>query len=116
MIRGDRERVDDAKVRVLALLDLAEAISMHSILERRDFRQSALYDLIVTGEALGRVAKDVQGLAPDIPWRDITDTRNRIVHNYWQVDLDLLNELIIRDLPVLAEALQRLELLLDRDT
>jgi uncharacterized protein with HEPN domain len=44
----------------------------------------------IVGEALAQVPADVRGLAPDIPWKLFKDLRNRIVHGYWQIDLELL--------------------------
>ncbi len=54
-------------------------------------------------------------LEPSIPWRDITDTRNQIIHAYWQIDLSIVVEMIDRDLVPLAAALDRLIAVLERE-
>ena len=51
----------------------------------------ALVKLVeIVGEAAGRIPDTVQVEHPEIPWRDITGTRNRLVHGYDAVDHDIL--------------------------
>ncbi len=40
-----------------------------------------------------------------IPWKQIIGTRNRLIHGYEEVDLDILWEIIKNDLPALGNAL-----------
>lgn len=60
----------------------------------------ALTHLIqVIGEAAGRVSKQTCMLYPDVPWREITGMRNRIVHDYLNIDEDVVWQVVIGDLP-----------------
>ena len=47
----------------------------------------------VVGEALNAVPKSVQGLAPDIPWPQIYNLRNRLIHGYWLVDTSIIRDI-----------------------
>jgi len=44
----------------------------------------------IIGEAASRVSQPTQALTPDVPWREATAMRNRLVHAYFDVDLDML--------------------------
>lgn len=60
--------------------------------------------LQIIGEAANkaRVADPaLQGCAPEIPWDVMYGMRNRIIHDYFEVDLDVVWQTIQRDLPVL---------------
>ena len=46
--------------------------------------------LEVVGEAANRVPNDEQGLHPEIPWAEIIGLRNRLIHGYDSIDLDIL--------------------------
>ena len=55
--------------------------------------------LEIPGEAAGRVAPDLQVRHPNIPWRDIFDTRNRVIHEYFDVDMEIVEAIVRDDLP-----------------
>ena len=60
----------------------------------------------VIGEAAGRVPEDIRSQHSQVPWRDITDLRNRLIHGYDSVDFDRLWTIIQDDLPPLIEQLE----------
>jgi uncharacterized protein with HEPN domain len=62
----------------------------------------------VVGEAASRLTEATRGMAPDIPWHEIIAMRNRLVHGYFAVDLDILWTVVSDDLPELIESLERL--------
>lgn len=65
-------------------------------------------NLEVLGEAARQLPEDFIARNPEIPWRQIAGLRNRIVHDYFGLDLDLIWEILQRDLPQLQAQLQRL--------
>lgn len=60
----------------------------------------------VIGEASTRLGPQFHGEYPEVPWRLITGMRNRLIHGYDQVEMDLLWETATRDLPVLLPAVE----------
>ena len=74
----------------------------------------ALVRLIeIIGEAANNISLSCQNNYPQIPWREMIGMRNRIVHAYFEVDLDIVWQVIIDDLPKLLQwvnqAIQDLE-------
>lgn len=59
------------------------------------------------GEAAGRISLDMRQAHPEIPWKQIVGIRHRIVHDYMDVDCDVLWEVATRDLPPLIAALEK---------
>jgi uncharacterized protein with HEPN domain len=51
------------------------------------------------------VPADERARFPGVPWQDIVDLRNRLIHGYDAVDLDIVWQIIQTDLPALIEAL-----------
>ena len=70
------------------------------------------YAILVIGEAANSFPESVVLAAPEIPWADIRGMRNRIAHEYFGVDLEVLWHTVIEDLPGLQLAFQAL---LDRN-
>jgi uncharacterized protein with HEPN domain len=50
----------------------------------------------------------VQAAHPEIPWREIIGTRNRLIHGYDAVDYDILWEIVTADFPPLARQITTL--------
>lgn len=62
--------------------------------------------ITILGEAASRVSAQGRSAAPTIPWPAIVAMRNRLVHAYFDVDLDLLWSTVIDNLPTLVEHLR----------
>jgi uncharacterized protein with HEPN domain len=62
--------------------------------------------LEIVGEAADRVPQGVRDMYPDIPWPQMVALRNRLIHGYDAVDLDVLWQIIVQDLPPLVAALE----------
>lgn len=68
-------------------------------------RQSAaLYELQTLAEATQRLSDDLRGRHPELPWRDIAAFRNRIVHGYLGVSMEVVWDIIAGDLPPITAA------------
>jgi uncharacterized protein with HEPN domain len=63
--------------------------------------------LEILGEAAKNVSEDLRKDYPDIPWRQIAGTRDRLIHGYFDVDLDIVWQIISTDLPVLVVQLEK---------
>jgi uncharacterized protein with HEPN domain len=60
----------------------------------------------IIGEAAVRTPEVFRSRYPQIPWRDVADLRNRLIHGYDTVDFDILWTIIQEDLPPLIEQLE----------
>jgi uncharacterized protein with HEPN domain len=62
----------------------------------------------IIGEAASRVSPATRKKYPRIPWRQITGMRNRLVHGYDQIDLDILWQTLGQDLQPLVQELRKI--------
>ncbi len=58
------------------------------------------------GEAAGQLSAEVKGRFPGIPWQQPIRLRNRIVHGYWSIDLEVLHTTAAEQLPAFAADLR----------
>ena len=70
---------------------------------------ATLRNLELFGEAAARIPAAVRDSAPEIPWRQIIATRNRLIHGYLGIDNDTLWSIIQSDIPVLLTQLAQLK-------
>jgi uncharacterized protein with HEPN domain len=60
----------------------------------------------IIGEAAYQVSMSTRAEAPGIPWEDIVGMRHRLVHAYFDINLDILWRTVQDDLPPLCSALE----------
>ncbi len=110
--------VDSRKWRfyVNDMIDFSEKVLTYTNgLNQTDFIASGLnYDatirnLELIGEAATHIPCEVRNAHPEIPWRMIIATRNRLIHGYLGIDEDTLWSIITEDIPELLPMLHRLK-------
>jgi uncharacterized protein with HEPN domain len=109
--------VSSDEVRVRHMLDAArQALEFVHGRDRPDLdsdpmlRLAVIKLLEIIGEAAKNVSEGTRALA-DIPWREISGTRDRLAHGYFDVNLDIVWDILTLDLP---SVLPELEVLLAR--
>ncbi|MDY7011256.1 MAG: DUF86 domain-containing protein [Planctomycetota bacterium] len=107
-------RYDDA-MRLRHMLEHArEAVAMIQGRRPDDLKTDRMFQLAlvrlieIVGEAASRVSDEGQNHYPSIPWQEARGMRNRLVHGYDTVDLDVLWDTVQDDLPPLIEELQKI--------
>lgn len=64
-----------------------------------------IMQLALIGELAKRVTKDTQSQI-QLPWKDIAGFRDRAIHDYYQIDVEIVWQTTIDDLPVLKESIE----------
>jgi uncharacterized protein with HEPN domain len=72
------------------------------------FQFALVRALEIVGEAAARVAEESRAAHPEIPWANIVGMRNRLIHGYFDVDLNILWRTVTDHLPPLIVALDAL--------
>jgi uncharacterized protein with HEPN domain len=57
--------------------------------------------LEIIGEASNKISPAFKKHYPSIPWREMGDMRNKIIHNYFGVDFDIIWDVLKTDIPQL---------------
>jgi len=84
-------------------------------MDEETFRQdertvdAVVRNLEILGEATKQLPEDFVARYPDVPWQQIAGLRNRIVHDYFGLDLEIIWQVIRHDLPPLQAHLEDLE-------
>ncbi len=100
-------RDDDVTLRQM-LVHIEETIALATGRTQEDLDSDRVFFLAtlklveIVGEAASRVSDSFKAAHSEIPWRQIVGTRNRLVHGYDVVDLNILWEIVSVDFPSLA--------------
>ena len=63
--------------------------------------------LEIIGEAARVISEETKKKYPEIPWYNISGMRNRLIHEYFQVDLDAVWKTVTEDLQLLLEKIEK---------
>lgn len=69
---------------------------------------ATLHNLTLIGEAATHISEAIREQHPEVPWRAIVGTRNRIMHAYLGIDDDVIWDIIQDAVPSLLPALRRI--------
>lgn len=53
-------------------------------------QDALIRELEIIGEAAGRISSDLARSHPEIPWKEITGLRHKLIHDYFAVDLEIV--------------------------
>lgn len=83
-------------------------IDKEKYLSNMEKQDSAERRLQVIGEAVVQLPQEFKDQHPDIEWEKIAGLRNRLVHEYFDIDHLIIWNTITQSLPVLKKAIQQL--------
>jgi uncharacterized protein with HEPN domain len=90
----------------LEALSFVAGRSLVDVVRDRQLALSLIKDIETIGEAASKVSPDTQAALPEIGWRAVIATRNRLVHVYFDVDFRVVWETATQDLGPLIAALE----------
>ena len=103
--------MDRDAVHLLDIVDSArkittyiEGVTRDDFLQDTRLQDSIVRRLEIIGEAAGRVSTEFRQKHPNIPWGAIRGMRNRMIHRYDDIDMDIVWETVQRDVPRLIVA------------
>lgn len=68
-------------------------------------QDAVIRQLEIIGEASSKLTPDFIKTNSQVPWREIKDFRNKLIHDYWELDLDLIWNVVVQDIPLLEKLL-----------
>ena len=85
-----------------------DGLDQASFLKDEKTIDAVVRNLEVLGEAARQLPGNFTSRSSDIPWNQIAGFRNRIVHDYFGLDLEIIWQIIQHDLPPLKAQLEKL--------
>lgn len=94
-----------------AIKDIEESIkdlSKEDFISNKDVKDANIRRLEIIGEAVKNISKKLREEHKDIEWNRIAGTRDKVIHNYFGVNLDIVWEIIYEDLPKLKKKVEKI--------
>jgi uncharacterized protein with HEPN domain len=106
--------VKDERVYLLHAIDAIDAILSYTVDGREAFfadaktQDAVIRNIEIIGQAVKGVSDATRALEPAVPWRQIAGMRDKLIHEYFGVDLSLVWDVVERELPLLRPQLEKL--------
>lgn len=98
---------------LLDMLQSAELVARYTancsksdFLDDIQLQDSVIRRLLVLAEAAKRTSEETLQQFPEIAWREINGMRNRLVHEYDDIDLDIVWDVVQTEIPILIRDLK----------
>ena len=91
---------------ILFLLKTTESLNYDSFLESEMYTRAFSRSFEIIGEAVKNLSSDFRKTHNDIEWKKISGMRDKIIHQYFNVDYELLWDVIKNKLPEIKEKIQ----------
>ena len=109
---------DDRK-RLVHILEAIERVERYAARGEQAFRRDELIqtwmvrNIQVIGEAARALSQDLRDDHPNIPWSSVIGMRHVLVHDYFDIDLDIVWRVIEQDVPALKHNIRNILITLD---
>jgi uncharacterized protein with HEPN domain len=91
---------------ILEVEDFTKGMDLESFGKDRKTINAVVRSLEVMGEAAKHIPEGLRKKYPKIPWKRMAGTRDKLIHEYTGVDIDIVWEVVEKELPPLIPAVR----------
>lgn len=106
--RGLRESLEDILDAISEINSFVKGVTFEDFLSNREKVLAVVKLLEIIGEATKKIPSELRKKYPEIPWSSVAGMRDILVHEYWQVDVEVVWQTIEESLPVLARVISEM--------
>jgi uncharacterized protein with HEPN domain len=105
--RDYRDYLEDICQAARKALDFTEGVAYEDFVADEKTVYAVVRALEIVGEATKRIPQDVRDRHPQIPWRSMAGIRDKLIHDYVNVSLEVVWKTLSEDLPPLVPMIER---------
>jgi uncharacterized protein with HEPN domain len=107
-LRRELDYLYDIEDAIDRALEYTRGMSWEEYLQDKRTQDAVVRNLEVIGEATKNLPDEFRDQYPDIPWRDMSGTRDRLTHHYFGINHEIVWQIVRQDLPVLKNQIAQL--------
>jgi uncharacterized protein with HEPN domain len=108
MIRSDQVYLDHILGAIVKIEDFTMGISRFDFDRNVMIQDAVIRNIEIIGEATKKISKPFTQSHQDIPWSAMAGMRDKLIHDYLDVDLDVVWKTVEVDLPLLKGLISKI--------
>jgi uncharacterized protein with HEPN domain len=108
--RNERLFIDDINDSIRAIESFVEGLSQEDFKKDRKTFSATIRELEIIGEAVNNISDELKQKYLHVLWQEIRSFRNKIVHEYFGVDIRIVWDVITNELPILKRQIARIQI------
>jgi uncharacterized protein with HEPN domain len=109
MNKNDLAYIDHILDCIRKIQKFSKTLTLKEFAENELVQDAIIRNIEIIGEASKKISTDTKKTHDDIPWKEITGMRDKLIHDYLGVDTKVLWETINKDIPSLKRLLKKIE-------
>ena len=101
--RGELLFLQDILDSTNAIFEFTEGLNLEQFSQNRLVYSATIREFEIIGEATIHLSDETTSKHNEVPWRDLKDFRNLLIHEYFGVDAEIVFNTIQNDLPLLRD-------------
>ncbi|MBU3912674.1 MAG: DUF86 domain-containing protein [Nanoarchaeota archaeon] len=89
--------------------EFMSGVSEKEFIKNKEKQSAVIRQIEIIGEAVKNLPKEFTDKHPTLPWRDIAGMRDKVIHNYFGVDLIVILKTIQEDIPNLKKKILKIK-------
>ncbi len=106
--RTDRDFLSDIQEAIRRIGKYTAGITYQAFLEDTKTQDAVIRNLEIIGEATKNLSQDLRERYPHVPWKGMAGVRDRLIHHYFGVNLDIVWQIVTDELPEVASQLKKI--------
>jgi uncharacterized protein with HEPN domain len=106
--RRDSHYLADIQEAIGRILAYTESLSYEQFLDDIKTQDAVVRNLQVLGEAVKKLSPDLRNQASHLPWQDMAGMRDKIVHDYFGINYDIVWTVTRQELPTILAEIKKL--------
>lgn len=86
-----------------------KGLSKQEFQNNKDISDAVIRRLEIIGEAVKNISKETRVKYPKVEWKKIAGTRDMVIHSYFNVDLDIVWNIVKKDIPLLRIQIKKIK-------
>jgi len=103
--RSDRELLSDIREAIQRISEYMAGLDYASFVNDTKTQDAVIRNLEILGEATKNLSPDLRTTYSDVPWKSMAAARDRLIHNYFGINLDIVWQIVSMELPKVLERL-----------
>ncbi|NPA93890.1 MAG: DUF86 domain-containing protein [Thermodesulfobacteria bacterium] len=107
--RRDINFIDDILISLEKIEQYVAGYSYDEFLEDSKTQDAVIRNIEIIGEASKKISSDLKSKYANIPWKAIAGTRDRLIHGYFGVNIDIVWQIATIDVPLLKKEIKKIK-------